>query len=426
MSFLPSPDPANRLIEPALQPDETRVDTALRPQALDDFIGQDQLKKTLSIAIAAAKKRAEPLEHVLLYGNPGLGKTTLSHIIGREMNAQVRVTSGPALEKVGDLAAILSNVGQGDVLFVDEIHRFNKSQQDALLPYVEKGVVTLIGANTENPSFEVNPALRSRCRVFVLERLSNESLRAIIEQALRDTERGLGGQGGMIEAKAVDMLVMLADGDARQALTALEFAFLSAQQDQDGKRRITVEHVREALQRAQFTYDKNGEEHYNIISALHKSMRGSDANAALYWLARMLEGGEDPLYIARRLIRFASEDVGMADPQALPQAVAAYEAAHMIGMPECNVILSQAVVYLAKAKKSNALYAAYKQAAADVRDLPNEPVPLHLRNAPTGLMKDLGYGKGYIYNPNAKGEVKQEYLPDRLKGRRYIDAKSEG
>jgi putative ATPase len=312
------------------------------------------------------------------------------------------------------------NQARRTILFVDEIHRFSKSQQDALLPSVERGIVTLIGATTENPSFEVNPALRSRARVFVLERLSDAALRTILEQALHDEERGLGGQKGIIEGKAIEMLVALADGDARQALTALELAFLSAPPEEDGKRRITVDHIREALQRAQFTYDKGGEEHYNIISALHKSLRGSDANAALYWLARMLEAGEDPLYVARRLVRFASEDIGMADPQALVQATTAYQATHMLGMPESNVILSQAVVYLAKAKKSNALYTAYAQAAQDVRDLPNEPVPLHLRNAPTALMKQLGYGKGYIYNPDVKGPVSQEYLPERLKGKRYL------
>lgn len=398
----------------------------MRPRTLDEVYGQEKL-----VGAGTPLRRLieqDTVPSMIFWGPPGSGKTTLAHLIAVRTGSVFEQVSA-VMAGVADVRRIMKEAeerlatkdhARRTILFVDEIHRFNKGQQDALLPFVERGVVTLIGATTENPSFEVNPALRSRCRVFVLERLSDTALQTIIEQALHDKQRGLGGQQGVIEAKAIEMLVMLADGDARQALTALELAFLSAPAEEGGARRITVGHARAALQRAQFTYDKGGEEHYNVISALHKSMRGSDANASLYWLARMLEAGDDPLYVARRLVRFASEDIGLADPQALVQAVAAYQAAHMIGMPECNVILSQAVVYLAKAKKSNALYVGYKHAAADVRDLPNEPVPLHLRNAPTGLMKQLGYGKGYIYNPEAKGEVKQEYLPDRLKGKKYI------
>ena len=398
----------------------------MRPRTLDEVYGQEKL-----VGAGTPLRRLieqDTVPSMIFWGPPGSGKTTLAHLIAVRTGSVFEQVSA-VMAGVADVRRIMKEAeerlatkdhARRTILFVDEIHRFNKGQQDALLPFVERGVVTLIGATTENPSFEVNPALRSRCRVFVLERLSDTALQTIIEQALHDKQRGLGGQQGVIEAKAIEMLVMLADGDARQALTALELAFLSSFSEEGGARRITVGHARAALQRAQFTYDKGGEEHYNVISALHKSMRGSDANASLYWLARMLEAGDDPLYVARRLVRFASEDIGLADPQALVQAVAAYQAAHMIGMPECNVILSQAVVYLAKAKKSNALYVGYKHAAADVRDLPNEPVPLHLRNAPTGLMKQLGYGKGYIYNPEAKGEVKQEYLPDRLKGKKYI------
>lgn len=398
----------------------------MRPRTLDEVYGQEKLVGPTTPLRRLIEQDTVP--SMIFWGPPGSGKTTLASLIATMTGSHFEQLSA-VMAGVADLRRVVKEAEERlkdqyqtrrTILFVDEIHRFSKSQQDALLPSVERGIVTLIGATTENPSFEVNPALRSRARVFVLERLSDNALRTILEQALHDEERGLGGQKGIIEGKAIEMLVALADGDARQALTALELAFLSAPQEEDGKRRITVEHIREALQRAQFTYDKGGEEHYNIISALHKSLRGSDANAALYWLARMLEAGEDPLYVARRLIRFASEDIGLADPQALVQATAAYQATHMLGMPESNVILSQATVYLAKAKKSNALYTAYAQAAQDVRDLPNEPVPLHLRNAPTGLMKQLGYGKGYIYNPDVKGPVQQDYLPDRLKGKRYL------
>lgn len=398
----------------------------MRPRTLDELYGQEKLVGPNTPLRRLIEQDTIP--SMIFWGPPGSGKTTLASLMA-SLTGSVFEQVSAVMAGVADLRRVVKEakdrLEQKDhphrtILFVDEIHRFSKSQQDALLPSVEQGIVTLIGATTENPSFEVNPALRSRARVFVLERLSDASLRLIIEQALHDKERGLGGQQGMIEAKAIDMLVMLADGDARQALTALELAFLSAPIDEQKIRRITVDHVREALQRAQFTYDKGGEEHYNIISALHKSMRGSDANAALYWLARMLEAGEEPLYVARRLIRFASEDIGVADPQALVQATTAYQATHFLGMPESNVILAQAVVYLANAKKSNALYVGYKQAASDVHDLPNEPVPLHLRNAPTGLMKQLGYGKGYIYNPSVQGPVQQDYLPERLKGKRYL------
>ncbi len=299
------------------------------------------------------------------------------------------------------------------MLFLDEVHRFNKAQQDALLPWVENGTVVLIGATTENPSFEVNNALLSRSRVFVLEKLGEEDLEKIILRALRDKDRGLGKEKARLGKKDLRFLAQMSDGDARIALGVLEFA-VSLSKD------VTREVLEEALQKT-ILYDKGGEEHHNLISALHKSMRGSDADAALYYLSRMLEGGEDPLYIARRLIRFASEDIGIANSAALTQAVDAYDAAHFIGMPECAVNLAQAVVYMAKSKKSNKLYAALLAAQKDVRDFGALPVPLHIRNAPTKLMKELDYGKDYKYSPDFNYEEDQEYMPDKLRGRKYLD-----
>jgi putative ATPase len=317
------------------------------------------------------------------------------------------------LRREMERAQELGKIGKRTILFIDEIHRFNKSQQDFLLPYVERGVVTLIGATTENPSFEVNNALLSRTRVFVLEKLPSLDLEKIITRAIKDKKFGLGGEGVKIGKKETKFLAEMSDGDARVALNVLEFAA-------EMNKTITKETIQEALQKT-IMYDKNGEEHYNLISALHKSMRGSDADAALYYLARMLEGGEDPLYIARRLVRFASEDIGIANSQALTQAVAAYDACHFIGMPECSVNLAQAVVYMAKSKKSNTLYEAYDKARKDVEVFGALPVPLHLRNAPTKLMKDLDYGKDYKYSPNFDYKEDQQYLPDKLKKKRYLD-----
>jgi len=362
---------------------------------------------------------------MIFWGPPGSGKTTLAKVIATLTKAEF-VELSAVMCGVADLRQVVKEAEarekyhqQRTIVFIDEIHRFNKAQQDALLPHAERGTIVLIGATTENPSFEVIPALLSRCKVFVLEKISEEGMRAIIRRVLQDRERGLGALTVDLPEDVLREFVSLADGDARQALNALEMAVRSSRPDAKGAIKLTIEHLRDTLQRSHVFYDKTGEEHYNIISALHKSMRGSDANAALYWLGRMLEGGEDPLYVARRLVRFASEDVGMADPQALVQAVAAFQAAHQIGMPECNVILAQAVVYLSLAPKSNALYTAYQSVQYDIRHTPNEPVPLHLRNAPTDLMKDLGYGKGYIYNPSANGSVDQAYLPDTLKDRKY-------
>ena len=317
---------------------------------------------------------------------------------------------------------------QRTILFIDEIHRWNKAQQDALLPQVETGAVTLIGATTENPSFEVISALLSRCRVVVLKALAPQDIETILRRAIRDKERGWGKLEVKGAEAAVKHLAVMASGDARVALNTLELAVKASLKN--GVAAITEELIKQSLQRTHLLYDKAGEEHYNIISALHKSMRGGEADAALYWLGRMLEAGEDPLYIARRLIRFASEDIGLAEPAALVQATAAFQAAHEIGMPECNVVLAQCVAYLARAPKSNALYTAYQAVQQDVKETVNEGVPLHLRNAPTELMKDLGYGKGYKYppaeakrragNPDYDESVEQDYLPESLKGRKYL------
>lgn len=395
----------------------------MRPRTFDELAGQEDLVgpgKPLRTLV-----ETDRIPSMIFWGPPGSGKTTLAHIIAAatrsayvEMSA---VTTGLAEVRgvIREAEVRLGMHGERTILFIDEIHRFNKAQQDAFLPHVEAGTIILIGATTENPSFEINAALLSRSKVFVLKKIDAIAMRGIIRAAIADTERGLGGRQIIAPDDVIEALVILADGDARTALNGLELA-VHASPEQNGTTTLSVEHLRSALQRSHLLYDKTGEEHYNIISALHKSLRGSDADAALYWLARQLESGEDPLYVARRLVRFASEDVGLADPHALTQAVATYQACHFIGMPECNVILAQCVAYLARAPKSNALYVAYGKAAEDVRRLPNAPVPLHIRNAPTKLMKELGYGNGYKYNPDYEGPVEQEYLPQELKGRKYL------
>ncbi len=310
--------------------------------------------------------------------------------------------------------------GQRTILFIDEIHRFNKAQQDAILPHVENGTVTLIGATTENPSFEVISALLSRCRVFTLETLTDEQVELIVGRALRDAERGLAEWNVEMDDEALRHLVSMSNGDARVALSVLEIAATAATPDDSGVRRVELAAIEDAFQHRALLYDKSGEEHYNLISALHKSMRGSDPDASLYWLGRMLEAGEDPLYIARRLVRFASEDVGLADPQALIQANATQQAVHFIGLPEGNLALAQAVVYLATAPKSNSLDIAYGKVKDDLAKSRNQPVPMHLRNPETGLMRGVGYGKGYKFPHNYSGHfVTQDYLPDGLKGRKY-------
>ena len=388
----------------------------MRPEKLEDFLGQDEIVgrgKLLRQAI-----ESDQLPSIIFWGPPGSGKTTLAFIIAKQTKSEFirfsAVTSG-----LKDLRAVIKKARENEIedkktiLFIDEIHRWNKAQQDALLPHVEQGIITLIGATTENPSFEVRSALLSRCRVFVLKQLTKEHIVDIIKRTLQDKEKGLGKLKVKMDKNVIDALAQMSNGDARTALNTLEYASSISN-------KISIDVIKEAFQKSHLLYDKNGEEHYNVISALHKSMRGSNADAALYWLARMLEAGEDPLYIARRLVRFASEDIGLANSRALEQAVACYRACHFIGMPECNVILAQAVVYMAKCKKSNDLYTAYNKAARDVKERGNLPVPLHIRNAPTGLMKNLGYGKGYKYSPNFDYKDEQEYLPEKLKGRKYF------
>jgi|SRR5680860_408830 len=390
----------------------------MRPKTLGDFVGQEKLLGEGKILRKAIESDAIP--SMIFWGPPGSGKTTIAFVIAKATKGEFlklsATTSGvkDIREKIKQ-AEELKKEGKKTIMFIDEIHRFNKSQQDSLLPHIENGTIILIGATTENPSFEVNNAVLSRSRVFVLEKLSAENILRILQSALQDKERGLGNLKIEISEKDLQFLAEMADGDARIALSALEFA-------SDINPKIDKKTIAEALQKS-LAYDKNGEEHYNIISALHKSMRGGDADAALYYLARMLEGGENPLYIARRLIRFSSEDIGIANSHALDQAVSAYQACHFIGMPECSVNLAQAVTYMAKSKKSNELYRAYGEAVDDIRKFGNLPVPLHIRNAPTKLMKDLNYGKDYKYSPDFKYEEKQEYFPEKLKKKKYFDFK---
>lgn len=414
MSKKSIPDKGSHLFSRIHEPLAERM----RPRVFSELLGQVAVVGEDTFLRQAVERDQVP--SLIFWGPPGSGKTTLALLIARETKAEfVKLSAVGAgvkeLRKVIQEAEARQAVGGKTILFIDEIHRWNKAQQDALLPHVERGLMTLIGATTENPSFEVNSALLSRARVVVLEKLSEEAIANILKKALADKERGLGGRGLKADQDALALIARLSNGDARAALNTLEASA------SHGKR-ITVEMVKHIVQRPHLVYDKGGEEHYNIISALHKSMRGGDADASLYWLGRMLEAGEDPLYVARRLVRFASEDVGVANSLALPQAVAAYQAAHMIGMPECAVNLAQAVVYLAKSKKSNALYVAYGEVQRDIAESPLDPVPLHLRNAPTDLMKDLGYGKGYKYTPQFKTaeEARQDYLPERLKGKKYI------
>jgi len=395
---------------------------------LDEFIGQEHIIGKCKLLLQAIEN--DVLPSVIFWGPPGCGKTTLASIIAKTTNSeflQISATSGGVKEirEAVEKAGYSKRLGKKTILFIDEIHRFNKSQQDSLLPFVENGTVTLIGATTENPSFEVNSALLSRSRVFVLNLLEPNEIELILKNAITNKERGLGIYKINISENTIKFLSEMSSGDARTGLNALEMAVTSAKAGKKSGTAIKIneEVVKDALQKTHLLYDKAGEQHYNIISALHKSMRGGDANAALYWLGRMLEAGEEPLYIARRLVRFASEDIGIANSQALTQAVAAYQACHFIGMPECSVNLAQAVVYMALSKKSNKLYEGYLAVQKDIKEMPNEPVPLHIRNAETKLMKGLGYGKGYKYTPKFKNkkEAEQDYLPEKLKNRKYLD-----
>lgn len=401
----------------------------MRPRTLDELQGHESVVGPGTLLRKAIE--ADQLSSLILWGPPGSGKTTLARVIAETTAAHFEsisaVSSGVAdlRQAVREATDRLGMHGQRTLLFIDEIHRFNKGQQDAILPYVEDGTVILIGATTENPSFEVNAPLLSRSRVIVLQSLGDDDVRAIVERALVDTERGLGKRNLRIEPDALDLLVNASNGDARFALNTLEYAAAGASYGEAGT--ITADLVREAAQRRAATYDKGGDDHFDAISALHKTLRGSDADAALYWLARMLERGDDPLYVARRLVRFASEDIGLADPQALPLAMAAQQAVHFIGLPEGALALAELTVYLALAPKSNAVYRAYGDAVQDVRETRNDPVPEHLRNAPTQLMKDLGYGKGYRYAHDFEGGViGQQNLPANLAGRHYYHPTDRG
>ncbi|MDH4330210.1 MAG: replication-associated recombination protein A [Candidatus Moranbacteria bacterium] len=386
----------------------------MRPKKLSEFFGQDQL-----VGDGAYLRRAIENDNVfsmIFWGPPGTGKTTLASIIAEETNSDFiemsAVDSGvKRLREIVDVAEKNKQAGKRTILFIDEIHRWNKAQQDRLLPHVERGGIILIGATTENPSFEVNSALLSRARVFVLKNLSVGDIAKMLERAL-ESEKGLKKEKIKIEKKDLERIADLSNGDARIALNALEIC------TSIGKK-ITKEIILEVFQKTNLVYDRNGDEHFNIISALHKSMRGGDASAAVYWTVRMLEGGEDPIYIARRFVRFASEDIGLANNTALLLANSVFEACQKLGMPECGVHLAHCAIYLAKSPKSVAAYDAYTQAQADVKKHGNLDVPLHIRNAPTKLMKDLGYGKGYKYTPK-EDSADQEYFPDELKGRTYM------
>jgi putative ATPase len=390
----------------------------MRPRNLDEVVGQQHLigpGKVLRRALEDGR-----LHSMILWGPPGTGKTTLAFLMAQVAGARF-VPFSAVLAGVKEIRQVVVEAeadrargGKRTILFVDEIHRFNKGQQDAFLPHVEKGTLILIGATTENPSFEVNAALLSRCRVYALQPLSEEDIVSILERALGDSERGVGAAGASAEPDALRLIARLSDGDARGALNILDLTVTLHAGP------VTEAAIREAVQKKTLLYDKSGEEHYNLISALHKSLRDSDPDGALYWLGRMLEAGEDALYVARRLVRFASEDIGNADPQALRLALDAKESYHFLGSPEGDLALAQAACYLALAPKSNAVYAAWNQVRRDIQDKPAEPVPLHLRNAPTGLMANQGYGKGYQYAHDApEAQVSQEHLPDALRGRIY-------
>ena len=411
------------------QPASEPLAARLRPRDLDEFFGQEHLLGKGKVLRRIIEN--DQVGSMIFWGPPGVGKTTLARIIARRTKAKFidfsAVTSGiKEIKQVMNEAENARRFGEKTILFVDEIHRFNKAQQDAFLPYVEKGSIILIGATTENPSFEVNGALLSRCKVFVLQALKQEDLVTLLKHALSD-ERGFGGQKITIGESALELIAAFANGDARSALSTLEMAVLNGDVDDKGAVTVTEETIEQCTSRKSLLYDKTGEEHYNLISALHKSMRNSDPDAAVYWLARMLEAGEDPIYIARRVTRFASEDVGLADPQALRLSVAAFEACRLIGMPECSVHLTEAVVYMSLAPKSNALYMAYEAAKKDALTMLAEPVPLVIRNAPTRLMKELDYGKGYIYAHDTEEKLSSmQCLPDSLAGKTYYRPTEEG
>jgi putative ATPase len=400
----------------------------LRPQTLDEIIGQQHLIGPGKVLRKMVE--SDRISSMIFWGPPGVGKTTLASVIARMTKANFitfsAVTSGiREIKEVMKKAEEDTLSGERTIVFIDEIHRFNKAQQDAFLPFVEKGAIILIGATTENPSFEVNGALLSRCRVFVLKQLGADDIVTLLNRALND-ERAFESKKIHISDEDLYFIANFSNGDARTALSTLEMAVINSD-EKDGQITVDQQIIEDITSKKSFLYDKKGEEHYNIISALHKSMRNSDPDAAVYWLSRMLEAGEDPLYVARRVIRFASEDVGLADPRALQLAVSAYDACHYIGMPECTVILAEAVIYLSVAPKSNAAYVAYESAKEDAVKMLDEPVPLVIRNAPTKLMKDLGYGEGYQYAHDSEDRLTDmQCLPDSLKDRTYYKPADQG
>ena len=403
----------------------------MRPRAFDDFVGQEHIIGPGCVLRKSIE--SDQIPSIILWGPPGTGKTTLGYMVANVTKSHFSLVSAVA-SGVADLRRITSEArerlgmdGQRTILFVDEIHRFNKAQQDVILPHVENGTVILIGATTENPSFEVISPLLSRCRVFALKPLADEQVEEIARRAMADREHGLGTLEPRLDAEAMKTLVTLSNGDARVALNALELAASATALDDGSVRRVSPATIEDAMQQRALLYDKAGDQHYDTISAFIKSMRGSDPDAAIYWLARMIEAGEDPMFIARRLVILAAEDVGMADPQALPVAVAAQQAVHFVGMPEGRIPLAEATVYLATAPKSNSAYVAIDRALSDVQRTRNEPVPMHLRNAVTGLMREVGYGKGYKYSHDYEGSfAPMENLPKSLRGRRYYKPGDQG